>query len=111
MTPNKYSNVPTHKTFNNIQALRGIAALLVLFHHSLPHFKAMNISNVVFESIAKFGFLGVDIFFVISGFVMAKTTIDKPQNLNASVQFILKRFLRIFLGFWPIMILALIYYY
>ena len=97
--------------FYNIQALRGIAALLVLFHHSLPHFKAMNISNIVFESIAKFGFLGVDIFFVISGFVMAKTTIGKPQNLNASVQFILKRFLRIFLGFWPIMLLALIYYY
>ncbi len=97
--------------FYNIQALRGIAALMVVFHHALPHFKAMNLSNMVFESIAKFGYLGVDIFFVISGFVMAKTTIGKIQNINSSVQFIFKRFLRIFLGFWPIVFLAIIYYY
>lgn len=36
----------------NLQALRVIAALLVVMHHSLPHFRAMGLSNPVFEFIA-----------------------------------------------------------
>ena len=55
----------------NLQALRGVAALLVLMHHSLAHFKAMGLSNPVFEFVATHGNIGVDIFFVISGYVMA----------------------------------------
>ncbi len=97
--------------FYNIQALRGIAALLVVMHHALPHFKAMNLSNTVFEFIAKFGYIGVDVFFVISGFVMALTTKSKKHGVPNSVLFLKKRFSRIYLGYWPIFILAFIYYY
>lgn len=97
--------------FYNIQALRGVAALLVVMHHALPHFKAMNLSNPIFEFIGKFGYMGVDIFFVISGFVMAKTTINVKQNPSSSMNFISKRFLRIYLGFWSIFFLALLYFY
>ena len=95
----------------NIQALRGIAAMLVLMHHALPHFKAMNLSNSVIEFIGKFGYIGVDIFFVISGFVMAKTTVNKAKGFSLFKAFLSKRFLRIYLGFLPIFILALLYYY
>lgn len=97
--------------YSNIQALRGIAALLVVLHHSAGHFRAMGLSNFIFESIAKFGYLGVDVFFVISGFVMAKTTADIPNNLTSSKQFMTKRLLRIYLGYLPIFFLALIYFY
>ena len=82
--------------YNNIQALRGIAAFLVVIFHLLPHFRAMGLSNIVFESIAQYGYAGVDVFFVISGFVMAKTTHNLPQNFSSSKQFISKRFLRIY---------------
>ncbi|VAW39392.1 Permease of the drug/metabolite transporter (DMT) superfamily [hydrothermal vent metagenome] len=97
--------------FYNIQALRGVAAMLVLMHHALPNFQAMNLSNSVVEFVGKFGYIGVDVFFVISGFVMAKTTIDKPKGLPLVKVFLSKRFLRIYLGFLPVFVLALLYYY
>ena len=96
--------------FYNIQSLRGIAALLVVMHHVLPQFKAMDLSNIVIEAIGKHGFMGVDIFFVISGFVMAKTSIGRTQGTATSFQFLTKRFSRIYLGFWPVFVLVLLYY-
>jgi len=95
--------------FFNIQFLRGFAACLVLLHHALPHFKAMNLDNIVFETVAQFGYIGVDIFFVISGFVMALTSVKKIQSPQSSWLFIKKRFLRIYLGYWPIFIITLVY--
>ncbi len=96
--------------YNNIQALRGIAAFLVVIFHLLPHFRAMGLSNVIFESIAQYGYAGVDVFFVISGFVMAKTTQNLPQTISSGKIFISKRFLRIYSGYLPIFAFALLYY-
>ncbi len=94
----------------NIQFLRGFAALLVVMHHALPYFMAMDLHSAVFEGIAKFGFIGVDVFFVISGFVMALTSVKKVQSPQSSWLFIKKRFLRIYLGYWPIFALTLFYF-
>ncbi|HFC30673.1 MAG TPA: acyltransferase [Oceanospirillales bacterium] len=96
--------------YNNIQALRGIAAFMVVLFHMLGQFKAMNLSNSWYESIAQFGYIGVDIFFVISGFVMAKTTHNLANNPKNAIKFIQKRLLRIFLGYWPILLFAIIVY-
>jgi len=93
---------------NNIQALRGIAALMVLCHHALPHFYAMGLSNAVFEFIAKFSYIGVDVFFVISGFVMAKTTEGQESNVTNGTMFLGKRFSRIYLGYWPVFAMAIV---
>jgi len=95
----------------NLQALRGIAALMVLMHHSLAHFKAMGLSNSVFEFVALHGNIGVDVFFVISGYVMAKTTSKTVHGYDASLLFLGKRFARIYLGYWPIFFFALLVYY
>lgn len=106
----KYPNTQNIMLFN-LQALRGIAALLVVMHHSLAHFKAMGLSNPVFEFVALHGNIGVDIFFVISGYVMAKTTANIGHGLDVSRHFLSKRFARIYLGYWPIFLLALVIYY
>jgi len=58
--------------------LRAIAALLVLLHHTLPHYEVMGGSLSFIKQLSSWGFVGVDIFFIISGFIMAYTTIDKP---------------------------------
>ncbi len=92
----------------NLQVLRGLAALLVFFHHSLSHFYAMGLSFPFFEWIARYGFFGVDIFFVLSGLVMAKTTEHLSFGKESSFGFLKKRFLRIFLGYWPMFLLALL---
>ena len=64
----------------HIQLLRAIAVLMVFgFHLNLPGFT--------------FGFLGVDVFFVISGFLMMK--IYSTLKFKNVKQFYLKRFLRL----------------
>jgi exopolysaccharide production protein ExoZ len=110
-TPKPEYQEKTEIMLLNLQALRGIAALLVLMHHSLAHFKAMGLSNPVFEFVATHGNIGVDVFFVISGYVMAKTTSNAEHGFGTSSYFLGKRFARIYLGYWPIFFLALIVYY
>ncbi|MFC3194051.1 acyltransferase family protein [Marinicella sediminis] len=97
----------------NIQILRGLAALWVFLHHSLPHFAYLKLSSPLFESIAGYGYMGVDVFFVISGLVIAKSIENTDFGYHQSRRFIIKRFSRIYLGFWPVFILtlALVYYF
>lgn len=47
------------------------------------------------------GFFGVDLFFVISGAIMAETTRHLKNNVHTSITFIKNRFMRIYIGWWP----------
>jgi len=87
--------------FRNIQMLRAIAAILVFFHHAVPHYDAMNGNMWLLKTVGKWGFTGVEIFFVISGFVIAHTTLSKERSLPNAIEFIKHRLLRIYLGYWP----------
>ncbi|MEA1880451.1 MAG: acyltransferase, partial [Campylobacterota bacterium] len=91
-------------TLFNIQALRAIAAILVVMHHAFPHYQATGTTVSWIESISNWGFVGVDIFFIISGFIMAYTTFDKPRGLTSAKIFFKHRIFRIYLGYWPFFI-------
>jgi len=73
----------------------------------------MGLSFLPFEWLASLGYAGVDVFFVISGLVMAKTTENLKPGLASGTLFISKRFLRIFFGYWPVLIISclLIWYF
>jgi peptidoglycan/LPS O-acetylase OafA/YrhL len=60
----------------NIQALRALAAYLVVVVHIAPLISKFGISPTSTE----FGACGVDLFFVISGFVMVWTTSRRPTT-------------------------------
>ena len=63
-----------------IQYLRGIACLMVVFtHYKLPYFEHFN------------GSIGVDIFFVISGFIIAKSADNYFNNPNKFIVNMLTR--------------------
>lgn len=73
-----------------IQYLRGIAALMVVAHHATNQIAGVS-DHVAFN----FGPSGVDLFFVISGFIMVVTTSDLgPQ------EFMKRRILRVVPLYW-----------
>jgi exopolysaccharide production protein ExoZ len=79
----------------SIQYLRAVAALLVVFYHALYQIKEY---QGLFEGgIWRFGASGVDIFFVISGFIMWVTTAARPTTPLA---FMRNRIIRIVPMYW-----------
>lgn len=76
----------------HIDALRGIAAILVTFFH-LSGSSGLSMN---FASYGKYGYLGVEIFFVISGFILPYSMHRMGYNIEDFWLFILKRILRIY---------------
>lgn len=93
---------------NNIQALRGIAVLVVVFSHLLVIEKKFGGANTILPGWLQFGIFGVDLFFVISGFVMVTVTRGKFQSLRNALLFLYHRVSRIYPLYWVYTTLALI---
>lgn len=92
----------------NIQFLRFIAAMLVVLYHSASRIPANDsIFQTVFSTGESLGFAGVDIFFVISGFIMAFTS-SNHSGPGDSIDFARRRLARIFSGYWPFFVLAVV---
>ncbi len=90
------------KRLDWLQALRGIAALMVVFFHMAPHW-ALAPPLDGFTDIMHFGFAGVDVFFILSGFVVWGTA-QRVQSPIGILQFVKRRALRIYLGYWPVLL-------
>lgn len=91
----------------NIQFLRMAAAMLVVFYHTSAHVSSTGAEQGVFFAVSEsLGFAGVDIFFVISGFIMAHTSFGL-KGLQDSWGFLRRRVARIYSGYWPFFLLAL----
>ncbi|MEJ0077354.1 MAG: acyltransferase [Alphaproteobacteria bacterium] len=85
-----YAGAPRTETVVAIQYLRAVAAGLIAFQH------AMGVPVFVHYT-AHFGTVGVDLFFVISGFIMWTTTARRERG---PVQFWLARIVRIVPLYW-----------
>ncbi len=92
--------------FPNLNGIRCIAALLVVFHHLEQAKHAFGIANVYEEPIIQHaGRLGVGLFFVLSGFLITYLLLDERGrfgNVDAK-KFYLRRIFRI----WPIYFLII----
>jgi peptidoglycan/LPS O-acetylase OafA/YrhL len=62
--------------FPLIDILRGVAALWVVFYHVLALKPWPGFPTTGLASLPRYGWSGVDLFFVISGFVIGKTVLD-----------------------------------
>jgi peptidoglycan/LPS O-acetylase OafA/YrhL len=92
----------------NIQFLRFVAAMLVVLYHSAAGLPANeSIFQVAFNAGESLGFAGVDIFFVISGFIMAHTS-SAQSGAADSLDFARRRLARIFSGYWPFFVIAVV---
>lgn len=86
----------------NIQYLRAIAAMMVVFHH------ARNPESWLYNPIpsATFGQAGVDIFFVISGFIIYNISRDEAVG-----EFSIRRCVRVIPLYWCATLISLPFFY
>ena len=91
---NSVTDTP-HKRIDEIEVLRAIAILFTLFHHTA--FYLLPPGNILIEKVyGTFTFWGgVDLFFVISGFVIMKSLGHSLRTHAAS-----KGQARVFTAFW-----------
>jgi peptidoglycan/LPS O-acetylase OafA/YrhL len=87
---------PESSSLVSIQALRAIAALLVFWGHAINAVTA----EVAAEFPQLYGPFGVDLFFVISGFVMVYSSERLFGRPDAPIKFFARRFVRIVPLYW-----------
>lgn len=78
-----------------LDGLRGIAILLVMFFH-LAQMKPASSIDSIFYKLTSYGWSGVDLFFVLSGFLITGILIDAKGAENYFRNFYVRRALRIF---------------
>lgn len=89
----------------SIQYLRGLAALLVVFFHFRYYlndvYQIDHLGDLLFQN----GAFGVDLFFIISGFIICYAT-RRPEQ-RPLLSYGMKRFFRIY----PLMVISLLVFY
>lgn len=92
-----------------LEALRGIAALLVVLYHLQDIFSA-RLGVLPFAGVFGAGDRGVDLFFVLSGFIISfnhARDVGKPDRVTS---YLYKRFSRVMPSVWIMTLVAAVFY-
>jgi peptidoglycan/LPS O-acetylase OafA/YrhL len=92
-----------------LTALRGFASIWVGVHHAFFSLDSLNIEHLgPFSMFIMKGWLGVDLFFILSGFILAYSYHEKLTDINflAYKTFLIKRIAKIF----PLHVTILLFY-
>ena len=113
MTNGSVKTLP--KRLDSIQALRGIAALLVLLFHTAEFQRQMAGENspdiALVSGLWDRGWAGVDLFFIISGFIMVYVTRQTGRSVTDVRRFITSRVTRIYPLWWVCAGIMAIYFW
>ena len=90
-----------------LDGLRGIAILLVMLHH-FTHFEQTTGFDGPIRSVLAFFWIGVDVFFVLSGFLITGILLDTRGSKRYFTTFYARRTLRIFPLYYLVLVLALV---
>jgi peptidoglycan/LPS O-acetylase OafA/YrhL len=101
--------VATSGRLDWIQALRGIAALLVALTHARYNLYGTKMQQTA-EHVLLPAAMGVDLFFLVSGFIMVYTTVRSDGSLLYAADFMVKRFARVWPVYAVIVVIAMIVY-
>lgn len=89
----------------HLDGLRGMAILLVMvYHFCLPHNKFHGQDAGPLLQLAQSGWMGVDLFFVLSGFLITGILSETREQPHYFRNFLWRRFLRI----WPLYYVSLL---
>lgn len=101
------------RNFANIQAMRGVAALMVCLVHSVAMPVGVGMDYAV-PFLGAIGPAGVDLFFVISGFIISTVASEAGGKagghgaVRLARDFALKRAARIYPIYWVVLLLAVV---
>ena len=95
-------NTNIKKELKLIQLLRCVACLLVVMFHISGNYSNTYLKSFLGNSF-KFGGAGVDIFFVLSGFIITYSNRNYLLKKSNAIQFLKKRIIRIFPIYWVIL--------
>jgi peptidoglycan/LPS O-acetylase OafA/YrhL len=104
MHKQQYSYYRSRSYFNSLDGLRALSILAVVWHHTEGETGGL--------ALARLGFLGVDMFFVLSGFLIVTLLLrERDRQGDISLRgFYLRRSLRIFPAYYGLLaVLTLIY--
>src|SRR5881409_3852269 len=82
-----------HVRLRQLDGIRGIAILVVILHNESGVFPSLHLKNVFAN-----GWMGVDLFFVLSGFLITRMLLDTKDSTDYLRNFYARRCLRI----WPL---------
>jgi exopolysaccharide production protein ExoZ len=94
-----------------LQAGRGIAALLVVTYHAsliLAKYTGVLVGAGFFQG---FGRAGVDFFFVLSGFIIYLIHVHDIGQPDAFGRYLRKRFTRVYLTYWAVLVILIPVYF
>lgn len=87
---------------DSLQAIRGLAAALVVLYHTGTIY-AVQLDKLFAANVFRFGFSGVDIFFVLSGFtIYFSHKVHGERRASEFLVFLVKRIFRIFPVYWVV---------
>lgn len=90
-----------------LDGLRGIAILLVLIHHLTIYRPEQGLDSWI-AAVPLFGWCGVNLFFVLSGFLITGILLDSRDSDNYYTNFYARRMLRIFPLYYLVLFVALV---
>ena len=90
-----------NKQLNLLQLIRGLATVLVVIRHTTGNSIELLQKDFLFNIFA-FGSSAVDIFFVLSGFIITYTSMKGGANRSEMLPFLRRRFIRIYPTYWII---------
>jgi len=100
-----------HARYQTLDHWRGIASLAVVYFHAFGSIRSMDTelhcSVRPWKLVSDFGWLGVPIFFVISGYCVTASAYGVQQRKDGVKQFFVDRVFRIFPTYWCACLLAI----
>ena len=106
-----FGHLPRAPRYYSLDAWRGAACLAVVLYHSSLYY----LSNATVDDfstrvlrIFAYGWLGVPVFFVISGYCISATADNSRRRSRAISDYFVRRFRRIYPPYWVFILLAVL---
>lgn len=90
----------TDRRLIGVQALRGIAACGVVACHMVAYETKYLAGPAVMPAVSLYGMAGVDLYFVLSGFIITTMCVGRFGRRGEARRFLKRRFLRIYPTYW-----------